>query len=809
MDLLKLAAKIELDDSSYKSGIKQAEDMGNKLAGKMSAMTVAVGNLAADVIRNGVSAIQNVIGGAIDGYADYQQLIGGVETLFKSSADKVANYAKKSFKTTGLSSNQYMETVTSFSASLLQGLNGDTEKAADMADMAITDMADNANKMGTDISSIQTAYQGFAKQNYTMLDNLKLGYGGTKEEMVRLINDSGILDKKIKNLDGITFDQMVQAIHEVQTQMGITGTTAKEAADTISGSKGSLKAAWEDLMSAVGGEGEGDGGNRLSETLENFKTSFQTYMDNYIPALEGTIGNVGELVRGVSEAVANLPRDLISNLVSSSLTAGTGIIEGAENIVGWLIDSITASFSSTNIDQSKITAFGEALGHFVGSSVGKIITNLPAVLEGLVQVGITLAGSIIQGIWEGLFGTGGNGELEKIKTELSDTLTQTEMNSTKVQALLTYMQQLYEKNGAAAKSTVEWKEAEEELETVMSGSGKIFETYGSNIQGAINKLSTMNEQLRQAAIMNALDKAASEELELLTEQTLQYNKAKARKERAESAQETYTENTRQEIMKAAAEQADRMLAASHDENGNYTGNDNSYYDLRELANGAAVAGDELVSLSELDFSQLEGLIDMIADSDLTAGYEDDKALYAEAQATIKAAEEEMKAGEDAIKETREQIATTRSAMEDTVKDLMGSGKKAASSVSAGGTTLYNTFLYLARKFASIEVNGGPGGGKDTKIDMPQATGMDYVPYNGFRASLHKGEAILTKSENEKRSAGNSDVVEAIQELRQDMQNLRLTVGRKTFGRAVVDYGGGRMSDYIGRADSTTAAGFGT
>ena len=175
MDLFNLAAKIELDDSSYTKGIGNAERMGQKLAGSMSAMTVAVGNIAADIIRKGASAVGQVISGAIDGYADYQQLIGGVETLFKDSADTVARFAKQSYKTTGLSANDYMETVTSFSASLLRGLDGDTELAAELANQAVIDMADNANKMGTDIGSIQQAYQGFAKQNYTMLDNLKLG----------------------------------------------------------------------------------------------------------------------------------------------------------------------------------------------------------------------------------------------------------------------------------------------------------------------------------------------------------------------------------------------------------------------------------------------------------------------------------------------------------------------------------------------------------------------------------------------------------------------------------------------------------
>ena len=172
MDLFELQAKLRLDDSSFNKGIVAANAAGEALKGRMSAATVAVGNLAADMVRKGVSAISSTIKGAMDGYANYQQLIGGVETLFKGSAKRVADYAKQSYKTTGLSANDYMETVTSFSASLLQGLKGDTEAAAELGNTAVTDMADNANKLGTDISMIQNAYQGFAKGNYTMLDNL-------------------------------------------------------------------------------------------------------------------------------------------------------------------------------------------------------------------------------------------------------------------------------------------------------------------------------------------------------------------------------------------------------------------------------------------------------------------------------------------------------------------------------------------------------------------------------------------------------------------------------------------------------------
>ena len=165
---------------------------------------------------------------SLEQYAEYEQLVGGVETLFKQSADIVQQYADNAYKTAGMSSNEYMDTVTSFSASLLQGLGGDTAKAAEVANQAITDMSDNANKMGTSMQMIQNAYQGFAKQNYTMLDNLKLGYGGTQEEMARLINDSGVLGDAFvataNNINEVSFDKIIEAIHVVQTNMGVTGT---------------------------------------------------------------------------------------------------------------------------------------------------------------------------------------------------------------------------------------------------------------------------------------------------------------------------------------------------------------------------------------------------------------------------------------------------------------------------------------------------------------------------------------------------------------------------------------------------------
>ena len=233
------------DDTQFNSVMGKVGATASKALGAISKAALAVTGAAA-------TAVSALAKSAVDGYAEYEQLVGGVETLFKDSADVIQGYADEAYKTAGMSANAYMETVTGFSASLLQGLQGDTAKAAEIANQAVIDMSDNANKMGTDMTMIQNAYQGFAKQNYTMLDNLKLGYGGTQSEMARLINDSGVLGDAMtvtaETVNSVSFDKIIEAIHVVQTNMGITGTTAKEAATTIQGSISSMQGALENLM---------------------------------------------------------------------------------------------------------------------------------------------------------------------------------------------------------------------------------------------------------------------------------------------------------------------------------------------------------------------------------------------------------------------------------------------------------------------------------------------------------------------------------------------------------------------------------
>lgn len=262
----------------FDKSIRDTGDSAEKANDGFTVWKATLANLASTVITKAISGctqlagkIANVTKAAVGNYAEYEQLVGGVETLFKDSSDTLIGYAKKAYKTAGMSSNQYMDTATSFAASLIQGLGGDTAKAVEITNLAITDMSDNANKMGTDISSIQDAYQGFAKQNYTMLDNLKLGYGGTQSEMIRLINDSGVLGERIESLDNVTFDQMIAAIHQIQDNLGITGTTALEAGTTISGSWSSVQALFENILTKVG--------SKLAPTVMGFLQQLSDWME--------------------------------------------------------------------------------------------------------------------------------------------------------------------------------------------------------------------------------------------------------------------------------------------------------------------------------------------------------------------------------------------------------------------------------------------------------------------------------------------------------------------------------------------------
>ena len=340
-----------------------------KALAKVSVAAAKIGVVAATVVATGLTAMTK---SAVDQYADYEQLVGGVETLFKDSSDKVVEYANNAYKTAGLSANEYMDTVTSFSASLLQGLGGDTEKAAETANLAITDMSDNANKMGTDMASIQNAYQGFAKQNYTMLDNLKLGYGGTASEMARLINDSGVLGDTMTvtadNVNSVSFDKMIEAIHVVQTDMGITGTTAKEAATTIQGSIGMMKSAWANLLI-----GMADPSQDMGVLMNNLVDSAMAVADNLVPRIADTLPRV---VTGLSQLAQKLV-PYIPPLIEQLLPS---LIQGATSLLSEVVNNLPG------ILETLLPGIGGELGQSISTALNSIFSTLTSILPSILQL---------------------------------------------------------------------------------------------------------------------------------------------------------------------------------------------------------------------------------------------------------------------------------------------------------------------------------------------------------------------------------------------------------------------------------------
>ena len=319
MNLFELFVKIGVDDQASGKLSNLSSKLGNGLKTAAKIGTAAVGAAAA-----GITALTTA---AVNNYAEYEQLVGGVETLFGKSADTVMKYAESAYKTAGLSANEYMATVTSFSASLLQSVGGDTEKAADYANRALTDMSDNANKMGTSMELIQNAYNGFAKANYTMLDNLKLGYGGTKEEMARLIKEAAAMTDVQKELGiavdatDMSFGNIVNAISVVQKNMKITGTTADEAGRTIAGSVQSMKSAWTNLVTGIADD------NADFETLiGNFVESVGIAAGNILPRIEQSLIGVGDLITSLAPVAVNAISDLIEDVLPSVLKAGISLL---------------------------------------------------------------------------------------------------------------------------------------------------------------------------------------------------------------------------------------------------------------------------------------------------------------------------------------------------------------------------------------------------------------------------------------------------------------------------------------------------
>lgn len=414
MEVFKILGRIAVSNEDANEKIEETGDKAERTSKKMSSVFGNIGKFALKAAKVAVVATTAVATGiagitakAVSEYADYEQLVGGVETLFKDSSDKVVEYANNAYKTAGLSANEYMDTVTSFSASLLQGLGGDTEKAAETANLAITDMSDNANKMGTDMASIQNAYQGFAKQNYTMLDNLKLGYGGTASEMARLINDSGVLGDSMEvtaeTVNEVSFDKIIEAIHTVQTKMKISGisaeeaaelvasgamtqeeafelmgTTSKEAATTIQGSIGMMKSAWTNLLT-----GMADPSQDMGVLINNLVDSVMAVADNLVPRIADTLPRIVTGISSLAQKLAPYIPPLIEQILPS-------LIQGATSLLSELVNNLPG------ILETLLPGIGGELGQTLTSALQSIFGTFQAILPTILSLVNTLLPPLLQ-----------------------------------------------------------------------------------------------------------------------------------------------------------------------------------------------------------------------------------------------------------------------------------------------------------------------------------------------------------------------------------------------------------------------------
>ena len=393
--------KLKFDGKDVKSELAGTEKEVEAFGSKVSSTLKKIATTA--VVVNGIKDIGNAVvqatKAAVNGFAEYEQLVGGVDTLFKDASDTVQKNADIAFKTAQISANDYMQTVTSFSASLIQSLGGDTKKAAQVADKAVIDMADNANKMGTDMSMIQNAYQGFAKQNFMMLDNLKLGYGGTRTEMQRLLADAEAISGV--HYDISSFSDMVEAIHVIQQNLGITGTSAEEASKTIQGSLNSMKSAWSNLVVGLAND-QAD----FNKLMGEFVDSAGTFLQNVIPVIQATLPKIADLINQLAPLIIQILPGLIQSLLPPFINVVTQIalviIREAPRILTMVLNGFLAALPDI------ITAVVEALPQIITAIIDFLTNpdNIQMLIDAAVQLFMALVMAVPQ-ILGGLIGAFG------------------------------------------------------------------------------------------------------------------------------------------------------------------------------------------------------------------------------------------------------------------------------------------------------------------------------------------------------------------------------------------------------------------
>lgn len=440
MDLFDLVAKITLDSSEYEKGVKGAEEGASALSSKWAMFGKAAGIAgAATVAAVGAAAVGvgKLTKASVEAYANYEQLAGGVKKLYGDASDEVMKFANQAYKTSGMSANQYMEQATSFSAALINSLNGDASAAAKQTDVAMRAISDNFNTFGGDITNVQNAFQGFAKQNYSMLDNLKLGYGGTRGEMSRLVDDANEYAKSIGmagDLSMDSFSDIVTAIDLIQQKQGIAGTTAKEAATTIEGSLNMTKAAWENLVAglanpdadlgalvdnlvvAIVGEGEGEG-----------------LLNNVIPAVQRAIEGIAEVIQKAAPVFAEqfpvIIQNVLPSLIQAAATLVAGVVSALPSLIAVLVQQmpmiittlaralVSAGGQFLSVGKQLISQLSNGISSAFSSLIGKVrgfAKRIPRAIKSGVGSLVSIGKNMIQGLWNGI-SSAFNSVISKVK----------------------------------------------------------------------------------------------------------------------------------------------------------------------------------------------------------------------------------------------------------------------------------------------------------------------------------------------------------------------------------------------------------
>ena len=486
------------------AGVNDGVSKSSGLLGGLGTVARGVATVAAAGMTALTAAVTAIGGAALSAYADYEQLVGGVDTLFGSASGKLQAYAADAYKTCGLSANQYMTQATSFAASLVSSCGGDVAKAADYANMAMGDMSDNVNKMGSNMVDVQNAYQGFAKQNYTMLDNLKLGYGGTKEEMQRLIADANKLrEAQGKNAD-LTIDSyadVVEAIHTVQESMGITGTTAEEAATTISGSIGMAKAAWENFLIGLGRDDVD-----FSQLTEQLLTSIGAVATNVAPRVAqigaGIIQAVPTVLAGLGAVLAPIMSEALATAWNIAVQALSGIgislpavdasqitaaFQQVVDLAGAIAGAVKAAAAAiTSAFAPAASALGAALAPVASqvasslmpalSSLGTALGNLASAILPVISAAIQAVAPVVGSILSGIVSLA-----TAIGTALSPAITNI---AAIVQAVLPVVQQVFTAWGTAVQAVI--SSAFAFIEAVVTTVMNVINAVISTVLAAIN-----------------------------------------------------------------------------------------------------------------------------------------------------------------------------------------------------------------------------------------------------------------------------------------------------------------------------------